>query len=595
MKRKIVLLMMSFLFLGAFSSLKAQVANGDEFTKTVCDIKANKVVDLGKDVAGAELNEDGGVWHFVENTVTGSNLASYTGESDSRYIEPASNIFSLVGESLGEYTFVYTATNNACLPAAGSKVVVKLTIAETAKPISRKISLCASDAYTLKLSDIISPTLTGVTFDVTNAVNLPTASLSGTNSDEMVITPTFKGVFSLDYKTSNAPCDAYATITVDVVREGIDKFKFDNDSITYCNSTMPDAINLTYLAGTSATDGEWSTTASSATVATVATNGDVTFSALTVGRYVFDYTYKDCEAISQTKNFIIVLTDDLSGPSIVKGTDDVCKSVNPIRIYNLMSDGFGINVPNNAGTWTSIDPLPHGASRPEVGNGQFSIAKAKVGTYKFEYKFSNANDPTALCNAVNLGTKELTLTVGDGSGGSALDGRVQLCYDDVKDNSTTNFDLNDFIVTGAGVSNLAWTDPAGVALTGSTVTYGDLSSLGAGVHKFEFTYESAGCDAADIDAGYLYVDITSELDMGDVTIRYCRPDMPSELNLNQLIGVNVPGAWSKETSSGGTLTANKFVEGAASGSKTYVLTFTPSSSCGVTAVVTLMVADTDYN
>lgn len=209
MKKQLLLLIVAFFVSGTLSSLKAQIS-GQEFTHKVCDVNANSIIDLGKDIVGADLNLSGGEWHAVENTITTTNLAAYAGVNDSKYIETVTNVFSLVNKPVGTYSFVYTATNNACLPT-GEKVLVKVDIAETAKPFAHTLNICDGLTQNLNLSSLLGRPLLGgtdVEFITANAINLPGSGVTGTGNAAAISIPSgWEGTFSLEYKYRGSKCD----------------------------------------------------------------------------------------------------------------------------------------------------------------------------------------------------------------------------------------------------------------------------------------------------------------------------------------------------------------------------------------------------
>ncbi len=619
MKKQLLLLIIGFFVSGTLMNLSAQNIGGQEFADTVCDVSANSIIDLGKDVVGADLNMKGGEWHAVDNSIDVADIhattGTYAGVNDSKYIETVTNVFSLVNKPVGVYSFVYVATNNACLPT-GEKVLVRIYIEETAKELSHTLAVCPNTETTIALRDIVAPSLRNTAaFSEANGVNMP-GTIEGTSPDEYITIPaTWEGIFSFEYQNTNAVCNSWATIYITVTRDADDLANFElvDTSATYCVNAVPNEINLTNLSGASFNGGVWTvkTTTPAQTGISVTTTGDVTINNTdSLATYTFEYTYTDCESATQTKVFAIEITDDL-GTGFVDSTDDICKSSDPTRVYDLLAEGFNMNIPNSSGTWTVISQ-PIGNIGLDISNGLFLVANARTGVYEFQYKVSSA--ATELCGLADKSAK-LTLTVGDVSGGAISDGRLQLCVDDVEAQATAGTDglvLGDFIIGLEQVENVVWTGPTGVTFAGTnldSVAYADLETLGVGVHKFEFTYTSPGCDETELGTGSLYVDITGELDMNDVTIAYCRPDMPADLNLNGVIGVNIPGTWSIVSATGGALTDSPngnpasgngilFNEDAgASGIITYEVKFTPTSTnCGAKEItVTIRVSDNDFN
>lgn len=620
MKKKTIFFVVLGLILGmsgAYAQGSTEVAGGD-FSLTVCDNNSNNAFDLGLDVVGSDLNTAGGTWHWVTEMTT-SNLDGYTGESDARFLGIVDGVFATVGKAAGTYTFIYTATNNECLQPVGTKVIARIIIAETAKDVAHTRFLCAGEEGEVKLRDIISAALIDdAKFDVSNAYNMGEFAnglpeLSGTSPDEVVKIPSdWVGTMILHYYNDVA-CSDMATITITVDRNPGD-FTFNRSEVIYCASEIPEALSLGYLSGTSAQNangvGTW-TVKSTTSGATVTTAGNVQFTDdfTTIGlpkSYIFVYTYDaGCDGNSDdTQEFTITVTDNLD--TLTDDTDNICKDDNPTRVYDLMKDGLGLGIENNAGTWT-IEGQPDGNVGLDVSDGLFRIKDAKIGEYKFLFKPSSAADVCGLD-----GTSLLTIALGDVSGAAVSDGRLKLCIDHVTSATATgNLKLSDYISGIGKVQDVQWSAPGTVVTTGTDNdevaikgTTG-IESLGVGTHKFTFSYTSAGCDASTQQGeGYLYITVTSYVNMGDVELDYCRPDLPDGgINLYQALGVYMPGTWSIDATAAvndavaDNLSEAVFTEGDVSGEKTYVFKFTPTEGyCELTPVtVTIIVRDESYN
>ncbi len=613
--KKVLFLFIATLLLGGVS-VKAQNIAGKEFTEVVCYTNSNTTLDLGKIPAlASDLNLGAGEWHAVKNTMTtggGANgLDDYTGVTDANFIAKVSNVFNLVGKPVGVYAFVFTATNSSCL-GYGEKVLVKVVIKEVAIDKSHTLNLCPGATFTFTPQKVISSMLTDVVFDATGVVLSPPAALSGTAPNQTILIPDgYEGVFELNYKSNDAAnCNNSAVLTV-TVKQGVDGFGLLNNTALYCSASIPDVINLTTLAGASANDGKWSLqTTPAQTGVAVTADGDVTFTTDPVEAkdYIFEYTYKNCEATSTDvkETFTLTVSDDLSS-SFTDTNKSICKSDNPNRIYDLMVDGFGLNVPSNSGTWT-VKQEPAGNVGLDITNGQLAIKDIRIGEYIFNFSFSNA--ATELCNLAGM-SKDLTLTVGDLSGSAVADGRTKLCVDQVS-SASGNFTLTDFVVGLDGVNDVDWVGPTGTTITNGAVPYSELKALGVGVHLFNFSYTSAGCSSGTA-TGNLYIEITSDLNMSDVTINYCRPDMPTSIVLNEIISTSIPGTWAfvgsvttatlsdlgtalPATGNNSIFTENPTV----TGEKTYQVKFTPSvtgdTNCNAKEVtVTINIRDNSFN
>ncbi|WP_430817710.1 hypothetical protein [Carboxylicivirga sp. RSCT41] len=588
-------LLLTFMLIGIVG-VNAQTVPGGTFEHTVCGTDKSDALDL-KNVVGAQLDAAGGTWEQFDSD---EDIGDYNmGDG-----VPVSNVFSLSGRPAGKYYFVYFATTNACLQE-GSKVKVVVTIVEEAKDITHTISLCGDADKEVTLNDFIDPAIT--TPDFNDLTGLPSGTnLSGTGATTKVTIPKdYKGIFTVNYKNNISPCDIGATLTV-VVNNDVSTFELNNNSIVYCSESLPGTINLSQIAGASVPGGTWSV--KSAAGATLSQGVLVSWATQpNDGNYTFEYKFDDdCDDSNElaSKTFTITITNDITSNGLTNGgTDQICKSDNPALAYNLLVDGLGLNIPVNTGKWeVTNDDAPAGHNL-DLTNGLFEVKDAPAGTYELTYTIGSA--ATHICATAGQ-SATLTLTVGDVSNGVFNDGRIQLCVDDVENNSSGKLNLNDYI---AGADGFTWRhmdSEQGTEVTDGEVAYSALASLGIGTHRYNFAYSSDGCDG-QTGVGSLYVVITDELDMeANTTIQYCRPDMPGELNLNQLLGIAVAGNWTYDStdnagstptptiSSGITFKENPTV----TGDQAYVLTFTPTNSgnCGAKTVkLTIEVKENEFD
>ena len=136
-----------------------------------------------------------------------------------------SNIFVLIGLAPGTYQFVYTATNNVCLPQGQTKTAT-VVILQTPKDFSHVVYSCTGETPALDLSGIIPAGLpTSVTYTVTMPATGVTLNADGKTLELGDYTGTVKVAYMVDYTGEGAPadvCNNEATITVEVIR--------DNDS-----------------------------------------------------------------------------------------------------------------------------------------------------------------------------------------------------------------------------------------------------------------------------------------------------------------------------------------------------------------------------
>ncbi|MCG8580963.1 MAG: hypothetical protein MI866_13660, partial [Bacteroidales bacterium] len=330
--------------------------------------------------------------------------------------------------------------------------------------------------------------------------------------------------------------------------------------------------------------------------------------------YVFTYTYTDCAVLpgTNTQEFSIIVTDDIS--SNFPSTDvekDICKDDAPTREYDLLIDGLGLNIPLNTGRWDiAPDDQPAGMD-VDPSSGRINVKDLKAGPYTFT--FTSSSSATGVCfDPNNPQSATLVLNIGD-IGSGANDGRIQLCIDEIRNNPSTAFDLNHYVATDL---DLVWHEVDGSSEIGTSVNHGGLTggngvttyayfdALGVGTHKLNFLYESTGCSGNG--EGSLYVTVTDELDVNNATVQYCRPDMPTDLNLSQLLGVSSVNAnWaltSIEDKDGNAVTRGTVTDytdgdptfsenGTYTDEYTYVFTYTPGAvnACGFDSPVTLTI------
>lgn len=530
MRKSTYYLKFVMLFAAALFTLANAKAQDVEKTKYVCDINANSTLDLGFDVMGEVLTREGGRWDQIESNAIPAVVK----------FSNVSNIFNMVGKGPGTYTFRYTATNNACLPVGHTRTAV-VTILETPKTVSHDIYLCDGESKSIDLSTVVSATLPGVTFS-----NPSAGSLSGS---DLTIPGSATGQITIDYSINHGfmnTCNDAAVIVLNLDRTGTPP-QLTISEITYCEETIPASINLTNASGTTVTsttvNGIW--TAPSGSAVTV-TNGVADFSSPVAGDYVFTYTWPASTCYSgSSATFTVKVLDNLSWPT-ADPTDNICKSDNPNRIYNLMQEGFGLNLPASAGVWTEVG-RPAGAAPVTITDGLFEVADAKPGPYKYQFTISSAAEGICYLD----GSNTITLNVGD-IDGSMLDGRMQICQNDLE-SASGNLALYHF-VPGMDASGATWsapTPPSGsITITNGVLSYADLALLGSGTHKFTFNYGSAGCSGTG--EGSLYVTVADGLDVPTaIELEYCRPDVPGKIYLNQVVGADLTGKGTWDISGSG--------------------------------------------
>lgn len=553
------LIISCLLFLGIALGASAQ-----SNPKYICDTNAFGTVDLGLDVIGQVLTRADGQWDQVNPDNNSEVLAS-----------DVDNIVVLAGKPAGVYEFIYTAINNECMEA-GTTVKATVVILETAKDLYHVVYSCPNETPTLDLMKVVSPGLENPSFIATSA---------GEIIDNTLAMGNYEGTIEVLYNAGNTNgCNDNATITIEVKRDGSEP-ELTNSVVTYCQSSVPDAVNLANLSGISADSGTWTVKSGDASVV----DGEATFNTLS-GSYVFTYVWESstCYAEGNVDLTIIISASGLTLPS--SSADAICKTENPNRIYNLALDGLGLALPISAGKWVEVAKPTSQAIEIDVADGLFEVASARAGDYTYKYVVYEVADVCGL-----TGNTTFTLTVGDVSS-NGYDGRVQLCALDLE-TASGNFKLSDYVMdmpTAATWNGITGAD----IVNGDEVAYSELYVLGVGTYKFTYDYISTGCTKTG--TGTLYITITNKLDISsNISLSFCRPDMPSSINLKQVIGADIVGIWDGSTSTDTSFTLNNgiFTETASigGGAKTYTIVFTPegSSSCDLPNTITVNITVND--
>lgn len=594
----------------------AFTANAQQNPKYLCETNSNTALDLALDVVGNGFHAGGGQWYALPPGTYSQNPtdATVTGVVAGTHLVEANKvgeIFVATGKNVGRYDFVFVSIDGeSCIPIGNQKLATVI-ILEAPKPVSHSLSLCSGVAHTLDLATLISSTLpTPVTY-----TGAPAGFLTGSN---LTIDATFEGQIDMNYSVTHtgAPasfCNA-STITINVVRSGEAPKLVGANNINSCSDAINGTtLNLNTKLTATVPGGTWSvspTTPATSTPKRVQLSGTgnhiATFDGVANTEvYTFTYTLPTplpaCYAGATNPQFTVTIKDDLA-PDYVDNTLNVCKADNPNGVIDMLRDGLGLNIPLSTGTW-NLDPAHTNPSDVTVTDGLFEVANASPGTYKYIYTTSN----TGICGVIN---KSVTLTI-EVTDTATKDERIVFCKIDLDTAGTKT--LSDY-VPGLPATGVTWTTtatgfagttagtPPVTTITTGTITNAELHAKGAGTHKFDYSYDSGTCGIAE---GSLYVSVTDALDMQNVTVKYCRPDLPADgVNLTNVLGIDVPGSWSFENladnpSSGGNITGNIFKETitpAPTGDVTYKATFSPNSTnCGATKVtVSIIVTNNNF-
>ncbi len=538
---KQILFTLVFIGLGSFASF----AQGEVITGSIemCEGSVHPI--KLEDIVGLGLSAGGGSWAEVNPDNHAEIIA-----------DDVSNIFLGIDRLPGTYVFVFTPNNNPCLED-GDLAVATIYILPIPTAKGHTIGICAGETVSFDLSSLVSQELKDM-YTITYKDAL------GNTLPSSVITIDAEGALNYTYHLTGGSsdfCVNYSTITLAVVANGVADVIDFTGGLSYCAANMPATVNLNEELGLTSKDGVWSAVGAAPAI----TAGVIQLTGVAPGTYNYVYAYKDCDGNAKSKNFDIIISEDLS-TSFNDAEASYCKTINTNGIVDLMNV-LGIGFPPTSGTWTEVSAT----SPVDVADGIFELADARVGTYVYRFTVSNAID---LCG-VSGESADVTLKIFDSS--EVLDGEVQLCKASLVPGST--LDLNEFMPSLP--SGGTWYGLDGNPIVGSTI---DVSNLGVGVYSYTYEFDGGPCGTGN---ARLLVVVTDMLtNFKDKTKKYCLTDAGTDhIDLDQILGVgNLTGVWTNNNSVTNFDTTTNVFNGAAEGVGTYTFTFKATEdACGVTA------------
>ncbi len=583
------IIMMCILVLGI--QVQAFAQSHQYKDKYICDISVNEngngTLQLGIDVLGEELPNEGGRWDQVDDRTATANVI----ELD------VGGILSLNGMRAGSYYFRYTATSNSCLNSGDTRTAV-IHIVPTPRNFTRKLYLCEGEKLQdLDLRTLIDPELTLVASSPFSLTNAPTSAvLSG---DYYLTVPVDDlgpdGNLEITYRTETpalAPCGNTALINLNIsVTNSIPEFYPNGKKIAYCQESMPETINLTSILGINATGGQWTALGG----APSPVGEELKLSNLSIDTdYIYEYSFNTSNCLASgndgRERLTISVESDLSS-SFSSNQMDICKADNPQGYIDLMPL-LGISVPNSSGVWHVLAE----ASSVEIGDGIFELQDAKTGTYRYRYKIHSSSD---ICG-LNDESRILTLNLFDG--GEVLDAEAQVC---AATDASVTFNLDDYmpnIPSGGSWERLS----DQTKLTSAESAAYPVGNLDDGLNEFMYSFTAGTCGVGE---AILYITKTDEItSFKDITMEFCLTDDGSDaIDIDAyvcgIIGLkgtvsfdgvsSVTGHYGNAFAPGGTyMTQDNVFNGKAAaeaepatpGEGTYVFTFTANEdSCNIKA------------
>lgn len=536
----------------------------------LCDISALPV-DLGTQVLGVDASATGGQWREVDS------------KDNSKVLNPkAKNVLKAIDLTPGDYTFIYKANSNNPCAEEGEEFKAVVHILETPKPVNIAVPLCEGDTRNIDLKTLISATLKdkyNIAYKEADGSVIPNGILAigATETEAIKATYEITGVTNANY-----PCTLSADIAIDVTREADYLAKNYSGEKTFCIDKMPKKLNLKAELGISV-DIDWTTPSGAPTINDGVIDFENATQAIAKGVYTYSFVINapnnKCGLDKKKGTYTLTITDDLTDKLNKEKEKAICKVNTPNANIDMFST-LGISIPIQSGVWEAAD-----AATPEdyIKDGFFDASKAPTGTYKYQFRVSNAAD---LCGIAGKTSGILTFIIENG--GDLLDGTLQLCMA----NLPTDINLSKYI-SGMTNANTTWSDAQGNVVAGGTL---DASSLKKGT--YQYTYETGSSDCKS--TGALYISVVDKLsNFTDRTVKYCLTDTGSDtIDLDGLLAVGgVKGIWSGTGATNANYDGNTHVfNGRTAGAGTYTFTFTADSGAGCslanqTATITVIMTD----
>ncbi len=291
-------------------------------------------------------------------------------------------------------------------------------------------------------------------------------------------------------------------------------------------------------------------------------------------------------------------TDDEDGLALSYQTDRSSIDLNAIPVVN--------NTTNEAYLYAWIDVNEDGTFTSEESVST-TIAAGFNGTVDLSLDgFSNSIKAGNYYTRLRVGTVEAEVSIPTGL---AVDGEVEdhficvrpnmLYVDDINVQvceEMTTVDLNSTLhYVPANAKEIIWKTVTGSVI--STPSAYNISALETGdITKLNYTIVEDFCGVDVSGSARLYVEVVSEMNVNDRTLKLCKAEAES-VNLSTMLGIAVQGTWTTTSGVEAHLSGNRFAGkaayGAATTDQTYEFTFTPASgSCMINSPkLTVIITD----
>jgi gliding motility-associated-like protein len=444
---------------------------------------------------------------------------------------PSSAASGITGLGVGANVFQWTIANSPCAPSS-SQVTITGVAAPTASNAGTNQTLCSTSAT---LTGNTPTSGTGLWTLVSGAGTITTPS-----SPSTTVTGLAAGANVFQWTISNAPCTSSST-QVTITNTGGPTTSAAGSNQTVCGTTATLAGNVP-TTGT----GTWTLVSGAGTI-TTPSSASSGVTGLGVGANVFQWTISNppCTASSSQ----VTITGVASPSTSAAGSNQTVCGTTATLAGNTPTTGTGTwTLVSGAGTITS----PSLASSGITGLG--------VGANVFQWTIDNA--------PCTPSSSQVTITVVAAPTTSNAGANQSIC-------STSASLAGNIPTTGTGTWTLI--SGAGTITTPSSATSA-VTGLGIGANVFQWTIDNAPCTAS---SSQVTITVTTA---ANATINNL-PSVCIGETAFDMTAATAGGTWSGT----GITSATNGTFDPATGTGTYIITYTISGTCGSsdTSVVTV--------
>ncbi|MGC6432446.1 MAG: gliding motility-associated C-terminal domain-containing protein [Jejuia sp.] len=439
----------------------------------------------------------------------------------------------------------------------------------------------AGNSTTLEYCDTSLP---GSNFDLFNELG-GTPENSGTWSGPIATSNGFQGTVNISAVTAGTYTFTYTVLgtgacpnaTTNVVIEVYQTFTSGTPSAgnpaSYCESGLPNALDLTLLLDNEDPNGQW-TLGTTSTDPLVTSPIDLTTGAFTPGTYNFTYTQNllpnPCPEESTTVQVVVLDDPNAGNPFNQTFCENDLVANSPFNLFNAL-DG---SQDNNSGTWTD-------ASNTTISNSiditAFTVASSP---YLFTYTIDNGT-----C----LDSEQISITIEDAPESGTP---VAIFSEYCEGTAPSSFDLFDLLENEDQAGTWNDDDATGVL----TANIADLSGLTSGTYNFTYDVTPIGsCDDVDVTVS-VTINPLPNSGNDNSPAPFCENDPILENTFynirTYLAGEDNAGTWSDDDNTGALVGPNR-LDFTQLGIGTYNFTYTVTdvNSCSSSTTITITIED----